>query len=410
MACFPPPKASQRVPSRKLDVNGSPLPRLPPIPLNGHLDERFPQNLPNAPFAVEAFVPLGAFTSDLVHDFYLEQEQIDGGKMDRFASVSDAGGLTMGYYNGSNLKQWALAKEFTLADHFFHGAFGGSFLNHFFLVSGCAAAFPNAPASLIPTIDESTGYLARAPDSPKSALDGPPRFVKTGRVTPDGYAYGTMQPFHRLAKDDNVPDNELLPPQKNPTIGDRLSEKKISWAWYAEGWDDVLSGKLKPYTAPEYFQTHHQPFVYFAKYAPGARGRAHLKDGADFLKAIASGSLPQVSFFKPLGRESEHPGYANLAAGDEHLAEMVERLRAGPNWSDMLIIVISDENGGAFDHMAPPKGDRFGPGTRIPAVIISPFARKGFVDHTVYDTTSDFKDDRRTLWPQASFQARCGGK
>ena len=81
-------------------------------------------------------------------------------------------------------------------------------------------------------------------------------------------------------------------------------------------------------------------------------------------------------------------GDANLAAGDDHLAEMVERLRAGPNWNDMLIIVISDENGGAFDHMGPPKGDRFGPGTRIPAIIISPFARKEFVDHTVYDTTS----------------------
>ena len=54
----------------------------------------------------------------------------------------------------------------------------------------------------------------------------------------------------------------------------------------------------------------------------------------------------------------------------------------------MLIVVTYDENGGFWDHVAPPKGDRWGPGTRIPAIIISPYAKKGFVDHTPYDTTS----------------------
>ena len=390
---FPGAEGLAAGPFTQVDVDGSPLPRLPAIPLDAHdpkspIDKRFPSNLPNAPFLVETFVPMNEATTDLVHDFYIEQEQIDGVKMDKFASLSDAGGMTMGYYNGRDLKQWALAKEFTLADHFFHGAFGGSFINHMFLVSARAPVFPKAPDCLIPRIDPKTGFLSRATNSPKSALDGPPKFAKLGKVTPDGYAYGTLQPRNRLVDDDGVCECERLPPQKHSNIGDRLSEKGVSWAWYAEGWNDVLSGKIKPYKKPEYFQTHHQPFAYFAKYAPGSRGRAHLKDGSNFFEAIAAGSLPAVSFFKPLGRDSEHPGYANLAAGDEHLAEVVARLRAGPDWRDMLIIVTSDENGGAFDHLAPPKGDRFGPGTRVPAIIISPFARKGFVDHTVYDTTS----------------------
>jgi acid phosphatase len=379
---------------RQVDFDGSTLARLPPIPKdardpNSPIDGRFPAKLPNAPFAVEAFVPMSEDSSDLVHDFYVEQEQIDGGKMDRFAATSDAGGLTMGYYYVPKFRQWELAKEFTLADHFFHGAFGGSFLNHMFLVSARAPTFPNAPESIRPKIDKKTGWLARKPDSPRSALNGPPRYVKTGAVTPDGYAYGTLQPATPIADDVNTPDNERLPPQSQPTIGDRLSEKGVSWAWFAEGWKEVLAGKIKPYTAPDYFQTHHQPFIYFSRYAPGTPGREeHLKDAAEFFDAIDRGDLPAVSFFKPLGKFSEHPGYANLAAGDAHLGEIVARLRAGPNWKDMLIVVTSDENGGAFDHMAPPKRDRFGPGTRIPTLIISPFARKGFVDHTTYDFNS----------------------
>lgn len=381
-------------PFTQMDADGSPLPRLPPIPkdarnLKSPVDERFPAELPNAPFAVETFAPLTENTSDMVHDFYIEQEQIDGGKMDRYASTSDAGGLTMGYYYPRSFSQWALAKEFTLADHFFHGAFGGSFINHMFLVSGRAPVFPDAPESLVPKLDEKTGHLARAPDSPCSALRGPPRWLKAGAVTPDGYAYGTLQPANRLVEDDGVLASERLPAQTQLTIGDRLSEKGVSWAWYAEGWTDVQTGKIRPYKGPEHFQTHHQPFVYFSRYAPGTRQRAaHLKDSSEFFDAIHRGSLPAVSFFKPLGEFSEHPGYANLAAGDAHLGDIVARLRAGPNWRDMLIIVTSDENGGAFDHMAPPKGDRFGPGTRIPTIIASPFARKSFVDHTVYDSAS----------------------
>jgi acid phosphatase len=410
---FPAAEGLAAGPFTQVEVDGSPLPRLPPIPKDARdkkspVDERFPAELPNAPFAVEAFAPLTEDTSDLVHDFYIEQEQIDGGKMDRFASASDAGGLTMGYYYARNFRQWALAKEFTLADHFFHAGFGGSFFNHMFIISARPPVFPNAPESLIPKLDEKTGLLARAPDSPCSALRGPPRYLKTGAVTPDGYAYGTLQPVNRIADDDGVPENERLPAQKHPNIGDRLSDKGVSWAWYAEGWNDVLSGKITPYKHPQWFQTHHQPFVYFSKYSPGTRQRAaHLKDASDFFDAIEKGSLPAVSFFKPLGEFSEHPGYANVAAGDAHLGDIVARLRAGKNWRDMLIIVTSDENGGAFDHVAPPKTDRFGPGTRIPVIIISPFSRKGFVDHTVYDSTSILRtiEERFGLKPLAERDA-----
>jgi acid phosphatase len=360
----------------QVDANGATLPKL-----------TFPDNeseRPNAPFPVDG-TPAADDRIDPVHQFYIEQEQIDGGRMDRFVEASNAGGLVMGYRDGHRLRQWRLAQEFTLADHFFHPAFGGSLLNHIFLICACAPVFPNAPEKVVAALDPD-GRLQRKDTSPASAASGPPSFVRPGKVTPDGFAVGTFAPFAPLgpfpAKDD------ALPAQTAPTIGDRLSEKGVSWAWYAGGWDAVSSGRLKPYSPPEQFQVHHQPFLYFSNYGPGTSGRAHFKDFDDLLADARNGTLSQVAFYKPLGRVTEHPAYAEFDAGDAHLGEVIDALRASPNWSDMLIVVLADENGGYWDHVAPPKIDRFGPGSRVPALVISPFARKGFVDKTVYDGTS----------------------
>ncbi|MEY2686339.1 MAG: hypothetical protein RL375_537, partial [Pseudomonadota bacterium] len=144
------------------------------------------------------------------------------------------------------------------------------------------------------------------------------------------------------------------------------------------------------------FQPHHQPFNYYRRYAPGQPDRSrHLKDGVDFIKDLEAGTLPAVSFYKPAGRYTQHPAYTDLKTGDDHLADVLTRLRASPQWKDMLIVLTYDENGGYWDHVAPPTGpgwsDRFGPGTRIPALFIGPHVKRGFVDHTPYDTTSILK-------------------
>lgn len=95
-----------------------------------------------------------------------------------------------------------------------------------------------------------------------------------------------------------------------------------------------------------------------------------------------------MSFYKPQGNLNLHAGYADVAAGDRHLDRTLKVLRNSPQWENMVVVLTVDENGGWWDHVAPPKGDRWGPGTRIPALVVSPFARKGTVDHTVYDTAS----------------------
>ena len=345
---------------RQIDSTGKPYAVLPQAP-----DAHLPSTLPNAPFAIEEFIPSNAPTRDLVHRFYQEQAQINGGLMNRFVVVSDALGLTMGHYHTAPLPLAAEARNYTLADHFFHGAFGGSFFNHMYLVSATAPVFANAPVAMRAKID-STG---------KVLLDG--------TVTPDGYVVNTAWTVNtpHLSV---IPREQLVPNQTMPTIGDRLSDKGVSWVWYSGGWDDAVAGHANPL-----FQYHHQPFAYFAKYADGTPGRAeHLKDEKEFLAAASAGTLPAVSFVKPLGDANEHPGYTDILSGEQHALALINAVRNGPNWKDAAIIVTYDENGGFWDHVAPPKGDRWGPGSRIPALIISPYAKKGFIDHTTYDTTS----------------------
>jgi acid phosphatase len=187
-----------------------------------------------------------------------------------------------------------------------------------------------------------------------------------------------------------------LPPQTQPTIGDTLDAKGVSWAWYAGGWNTVVAGtpeaRKQMYSGSVNFQTHHQPFNYYAAFDPATRAAAraaHLKDfDTSFLADAAAGKLPSVAFYKPQGGLNQHAGYANVADGDAHIAEVITKLQQSPQWAHMLIVVTYDENGGFYDHAPVPAGDFVGPGTRIPALIISPYAKKGFVDKTPYDTGS----------------------
>jgi phospholipase C len=95
-----------------------------------------------------------------------------------------------------------------------------------------------------------------------------------------------------------------------------------------------------------------------------------------------------VAFYKPIGELNEHPGYADVMAGENNAVALLQRIEHSPQWHDTAVIITYDENGGFWDHVAPPLKDRWGPGTRIPTIIVSPYAKRGFVDHTEYDTTS----------------------
>ncbi|MBV8096271.1 MAG: acid phosphatase [Acetobacteraceae bacterium] len=376
----------------QVDEQDTPYKVLPPV-MNTMLkpprvDPRFPPDLPNRPFRVEQYVPLDQPTGDLIHRFYQEQMQINGGRMNKFVLVSDAKALSMGYYDGSPLPLWRYAKDYVLADHFFHAAFGGSFLNHFWLICACSPRYESAPSSIV------------------AVLDASGKMVKDGSITPDGYAVNTIQSVFS-PHDPRITDkSKLLPPQHGPTIGDRLSDKGITWAWYSGGWDNAIAGH-----PDKLFQFHHQALAYFAQFGDGTAARAeHLKDEKDFVNAIDAGSLPQVVFYKPIGEDNEHPGYTDILTGDRHAANLIARIQASPVWQNTVIIVTYDENGGTWDHVAPPPADRWGPGTRIPTIIISPLAKHGFIDHRVYDTTSILKliESRFKLEPLGTRDAQAG--
>ncbi len=158
------------------------------------------------------------------------------------------------------------------------------------LLSACAPAFPGAPDSMKAQVEADGVTLKPKDTSPASALQGPPQFLD-GALTPDGYAVNTVQPPYQpsgaapvsggnLALAD--PSKNPLPPQTQPTLGDRLSAKDVSWAWFAGGWSDALKDGMQDpsakrnviYSGETNFQPHHQPYNYFANYAPGTAARA----------------------------------------------------------------------------------------------------------------------------------------
>jgi acid phosphatase len=372
---------------RQVDKTGRPLGTLP-RPIDNQVkpavpDLRFPADMPVAPYDLSRYVAPEQKTGDLVHRFYQNQYQIDGGKNDKFVAWSDNGGLTMSYYDGTALPTGKLARQYTLADNFFQAAFGGSFLNHFWLVCACTPVWPDAPADKVVTLD-AAGVL-----------------LKDNAVTPDGYVVNTSYSVFQPHPADVTDPKKLVPPQTQPTIGDRLSSRGISWAWYSGGWDDALAGK-----PAATFQFHHQPFAFFAAFADDTAARKeHLKDEKAFFADLKAGKLPSVSFIKPVGDDDEHPGYASLLKGQQHVADLVKALQESPYWQHTAIVITYDEYGGRWDHVAPPTADRWGPGTRIPAIIVSPYARRGYVDHTPYDTTSILKFIERR-WKLAPLGSR----
>jgi acid phosphatase len=398
--------------------------------------------LANAPFGIEnAYVANGAptlgtldVTRDLTHRFFENQMEINGGSNDMFGAWLDAGGLTMGHFDTSQSKLYKLAQQYVLADNFFSGAFGGSLLNHQYLVCACAPVAPmdfvtnNAPVITTLGTPNSKGVpqLELGTTSPASALTGPPIFAHSTAIAPldyfgtgDGYrAINTIQPAYEPSGNTpaatatdlhfaNPASASTLPPQTQMTVGDQLTAANVDWAWYATAWDaataDGMQASAMPRTViyspstargtPD-FQPHHQPYNYYARFDPvthAADRAAHLKDYTAMLSAVVAGTLPPVVWYKPTGNVNQHPGYANIDDGDAHIADLVDKLKASPQWAHMVIVITYDEYGGQWDHVAPPKGDKLGPATRTPAIIISPYAKLGTVDHTQYDSASTIR-------------------
>ena len=429
----------------------------------------FNSDFGNAPFNIDTFIPAtattcpapgspfapngvvngsgqpGGCTEDIVHRFYQEQYQLNGGAQNRYVTGSDAVGLTMGYYDTKALPIYVYlhqdgAPHYAIADDFFQAAFGGSFLNHQFLVAAQAPVWPNAlndgsSLDLHSVVDANgmpNNYVEYASPFGSSVKDqqltascdpAPNRAPTPAGVVCGDYAVNTTQPFYQPYAP-GTPVGKRLPAQTAPTIGDRLSAAGVDWAWYSGGWSNAdgdvgapgwtngstsgvcgdpqtIAGAVWPNCPNALFQFHHQALNYYASFAPGTAARAaHLRDEAEFSSLAQSSTgqcnLKPVSFVKPIGEENEHPGYTSESAGSSHLVSLISSIENSACAKNTMIIVTYDEFGGQWDHVTPPgqgsvagPHDAFGPGTRIPALIIATHLRGDFVvDHTQYDTTS----------------------
>jgi phospholipase C len=430
-------------------VSGSVVLTTPPQPINNNLspavvDTRFTPGLNTLfPYNIltNSTLQPSDKTGDIVHRFWHEQSQIDHGAMDWFVTWSDNPGLVMSYFDATNMPEGKLAKKYTICDNFFHAAFGGSFLNHQFLISAAAPVYPNAPASMQPKLD-TDGQLLVNSVTGKIVHDGNitpiggPSFSVPGATFDKNYAVNTIFSANLIPVFSVVGSASLLPTLNDsnpsdtsrpyiPNIGDRLSGKHVSWKWYSGGWDNALASTASnpanhgvvPAQPPvdPLFQWHHQPFAYYDNYAPWTNGvrnpvsAKHLQDENNFFADLENERLPSVVFIKPLGPNNEHPGYADLLQGQQHVADLVNAVKHSDYWEDSLIIVTYDEHGGRWDHVTPPTSNGvWGDGSRVPAIVIGPFAKRGFVDHTQHDTLSILKtiEDRFGLEPLSSLDAQ----
>jgi len=408
------PPYSQLIYKTPRPLNGAPDPNFPASP-DGNLAFFSNHNvaLPLIPYDFTNYISADTKTGDIVHRFYHEQLQIDNGVLesrlgdvDKFVTWSDNPGLVLSYLDATNMPEGQLAQQYTLCDNFFHSAYGGSFLNHQFLVAA------NAPQWTQPV---PTGW--------QSSYNATTKTLADNQLTFDGkYGVNTIQPLLAPFSSGTPTAKRLLINNTDPSaagymqnIGNLLDDAGLSWKWYAGGWTAALQNNTAAANDPNIiFQFHHQAFAYYTKYAPFLTAptsnyattpqlnpattgpNAHLQDETQFFTDLENISdpnkFPAVVFIKPAGIDNEHPGYTDVVRGQQHVADIVTAVQNSKIWNDTAIIITYDENGGRWDHVPPPvRADGWGTGVRVPAIIVSPFARQGFIDHREYETVSILK-------------------
>jgi phospholipase C len=459
----------------QVDAAGNPLVFTPSPLNNGVIDPNFPSVMiggksylaypaidantglpdPNAglpvpigPYDLSIYIQPNQKTGDIVHKFYHEQLQIDNGNpafattdngnMDKFVAVSDNPGLVMSHFDASNLPEGLLAQQYTMDDNFFHAAYGGSFLNHQFLVAAAAPEWnqtiPNANFVSHPAVNpaktdggmNSAGHDSNLTGNDLLAADGNHFDVNTTfseNLVPNFSAPGAATLLNSI--NDSNPSDPNRPFEQN--IGDVLDNAGVGWKWYSGGWNAAVNLQLAyqsgnaaqiaaakaPFNDPtnplSLFQWHHQPFAYFDNFSPlSPGGLAHLQDENNFFTDLASGNLPSVSFIKQLGPDNEHPGYTNLLLGQQSTADIVHAIQNSPQWANTAIIITYDEHGGRWDHVTPTAvNGPWGDGARVPTIVISPYAKTNFVDHAQHDTLSILKtiEERFSLPSLDSYDA-----
>jgi acid phosphatase len=397
-------------------------------------DERFPAALPNGPFPITRYADYMAYVGDPVHRFFQMWQQVDGGKHDLFVWVdvtsgegakhhddpslsTNQGGVAMGFYNmgaGDAPYLAELARRYALADNYHQPIMGGTGANYFALATGYVASYladgkpVPPPANQIenpePRPDtvnwyRQSGYRG---GSYVSCADPEQPGVKAIRDELQALPYktfhdGNCQPQHYYLVNNYrpgytpsgeakplAPDQYVLPPQTQRTIGEALSEKGVSWKWYS-------GGRTADGIERNQYCDLCDPLTDSTAVMTGPL-KQHLVGFAELDRDLAEKTLPAVSFVVPPNPRSGHPAYSTLAQYEAFLKELIAKIEAEPElWAKTAILVTTDEGGGYYDSGYIQILDFFGDGTRIAMIAVSPFAKPGHVEHTYYDHVSILK-------------------
>jgi len=292
--------------------------------------------------------------TDIKHCYRCALEAWNEGEMDGFATISeaaDAYAYTQ-YLPGDLPNYWRWAEEFVLGDNFFASAHGPSFPNHLYTIaaqSGGAHENPAQDQQLLRERHQETGlFKSWGCDALETA------FV-------------------------NVVDSEGITKKVSPcfdflTEADLLMEQGIPWAYYAATQEQ--NGYLwSAYDAVRHIREDEEVW------------QSHIFPVDDFVRQAKDGLLPPVTWVTPRFELSEHPEYS-VCHGENWTTEVVNTVMESPHWKDTAIFITWDDYGGFYDHVPPPQVDDFGFGIRVPLLIISPYARRGFVTHELGEFSS----------------------
>jgi phospholipase C len=269
------------------------------------------------------------------------QIAINRGTMDGFGrmvnAVQDGRQVALSQYRQSDIPNlWAYAQHFTLDDHFFSTVAGPSFPNHLALVAGTSAGIIDDP---IFNSHHDWGCNA-SPQGWVDAID-----PKTGNV------------------------HFVRPCVHVTTLADELQSRGISWGYYSTSPTDRM-GLWKAVSA-----THAVGFW------------RHFRPESSFIADVRSGRLPAVSWVVTSPKFSTASNFG-VCAGENHLVRQLNALMQSPLWYNTAAFVTWDDFGGFYDHVAPPRFNQVSYGPRVPDIVISPYARAGYIDHAQHDFTS----------------------
>lgn len=318
-------------------------------------------------------VPLARADDDspgATHSFIAGLKAINGGLMNCFDTLGGGhrGETYIQYHPDQIPNYWRYAEEFTLGDRFFSSVYGPTFVEHFWIVASQANRYVDNQRPLQGQGGDD-GVLGGYCDDRSERIWSFPKLSPADVDTI--YELEENTDVETLERDWFV---ERWPCSDVETMPDRLEEAGLSWRYYTSD---------SPY---------HQAFKTIPHVRYGDMWN-NIVPTSTFVPDVEDGSLPRVSWVIPPTPVSDHPGYGALCDGENWTVRTINALMQSPEWEHTAIFLTWDDFGGFYDHVPPPHVDIYGYGPRVPLLVISPYAKPGFV----FSETGDFSSVLRFI-------------